>query len=237
MLPEIDRRVSREKGGDQVAQPFSSLPPEKQEQITRAGLEVFSKNEYKKASTDDIAAKSGISKGLLFYYFKNKCSLYLYLADYVREAITRQLSPESLAPVTDFFEMLEVAVERKRKILEKFPWALEFCMRMYFCTDRELLPHVRKYISVMTEKIYEEYFSRLDTSRFVPGMTPRKAMELLLYLTDGYCHKQLIDGEKLDMDALLAEFRNWCVMLRKYVYRPEYWQPEQKEECMDETGH
>lgn len=68
-------------------------------------------------------------------------------------------------------------------------------------------------------------------------MTPRKAMELLLYLTDGYCHKQLIDGEKLDMDALLAEFRNWCVMLRKYVYRPEYWQPEQKEECMDETGH
>lgn len=104
-----------------MAQPFSSLPPEKQEQITRAGLEVFSKNEYKKASTDDIAAKSGISKGLLFYYFKNKCSLYLYLADYVREAITRQLSPESLAPVTDFFEMLEVAVERKRKILEKFP--------------------------------------------------------------------------------------------------------------------
>ena len=206
-----------------MAQPFSSLPPEKQEQITRAGLEVFSKNEYIKASTDDIAAKSGISKGLLFYYFKNKCSLYLYLADYVREAITRQLSPESLAPVTDFFEMLEVAVERKRKILEKFPW--------------ELLPHVRKYISVMTEKIYEEYFSRLDTSRFVPGMTPRKAMELLLYLTDGYCHKQLIDGEKLDMDALLAEFRNWCVMLQKYVYCPEYWQPEQKEECMDETGH
>ena len=95
-----------------MAQPFSSLPPEKQEQITRAGLEVFSKNEYKKASTDDIAAKSGISKGPLFYYFKNKCSLYLYLADYVREAITRQLSPESLAPVTDFFEMLEVAVER-----------------------------------------------------------------------------------------------------------------------------
>lgn len=180
-----------------MAQPFSSLPPEKQEQITRAGLEVFSKNEYKKASTDDIAAKSGISKGLLFYYFKNKCSLYLYLADYVREAITRQLSPESLAPITDFFEMLEVAVERKRKILEKFPWALEFCMRMYFCTDRELL----------------------------------------LYLTDGYCHKQLIDGEKLDMDALLAEFRKWCAMLRKYVYRPEYWQPEQKEECMDETGH
>lgn len=39
------------------------------------------------------------------------------------------------------------------------------------------------------------------------------------------------------MDALLAEFRNWCVMLRKYVYRPECWQPEQKEECMDETGH
>ena len=53
----------------------------------------------------------------------------------------------------------------------------------------------------------------------------------------GWWYSRHCLGEKLDMDALLAEFRNWCVMLRKYVYRPEYWQPEQKEECMDETGH
>ena len=55
-----------------MAQLFSSLPDEKQQQILDAAAEVFSREDYKRASTDDIAARAGISKGLLFYYFKNK---------------------------------------------------------------------------------------------------------------------------------------------------------------------
>ena len=61
---------------------FFTLSPEKQARITNAAPEVFARNDYKHASTDDIAAKAGISKGLLFYYFRNKQSLYLYLYDY-----------------------------------------------------------------------------------------------------------------------------------------------------------
>ena len=48
---------------------FYLLEEEKQLKIINAAMEVFGKNEYKKASTDLIAAKAGISKGLLFYYF------------------------------------------------------------------------------------------------------------------------------------------------------------------------
>ena len=54
---------------------FFALPEEKQERIINAAMEVFGKNEYKRASTDLIAVKAGISKGLLFYYFHNKISL------------------------------------------------------------------------------------------------------------------------------------------------------------------
>ena len=64
-----------------------TLSPEKQARITNAALEVFARNDYKHASTDDIAAKAGISKGLLFYYFRNKQSLYLYLYDYALEQV------------------------------------------------------------------------------------------------------------------------------------------------------
>ena len=66
---------------------FFTLSPEKQARITNAALEVFARNDYKHASTDDIAAKAGISKGLLFYYFRNKQSLYLYLYDYALEQV------------------------------------------------------------------------------------------------------------------------------------------------------
>ena len=51
---------------------FYELPEEKQLSVLNAAMEVFAEYEYKKASTDLIAAKAGVSKGLLFYYFHNK---------------------------------------------------------------------------------------------------------------------------------------------------------------------
>ena len=66
---------------------FFELPPEKQQRIMNAGFEVFLQNEYKRASTDEIAARSNISKGLLFYYFHNKKTLYLYLFEKAMEII------------------------------------------------------------------------------------------------------------------------------------------------------
>lgn len=61
---------------------FEELSQEKQRRIIDAGMEVFGRYEYKKANTEDIAAKAGISKGLLFYYFKDKKSFYMYLFQY-----------------------------------------------------------------------------------------------------------------------------------------------------------
>ena len=69
---------------------FEALPEEKRQQIIRAAVEVFAKHEYKRASTDDIAAKAGISKGALFYYFKNKRELYSYLIHYAEKVLTQQ---------------------------------------------------------------------------------------------------------------------------------------------------
>ena len=70
---------------------FFALPEEKRHQIINAAIEVFSKYDYKHASTDLIAAKAGISKGSLFYYFHNKKELYLYLYNYIMDVMKEQL--------------------------------------------------------------------------------------------------------------------------------------------------
>ena len=51
---------------------FFSLPEEKQLAIINAGYRVFSQNSYKKIPVSEIAAEAGISKSLLFHYFRNK---------------------------------------------------------------------------------------------------------------------------------------------------------------------
>lgn len=69
---------------------FEKLPCEKQIEIINAAIEVFGRNEHKKASTEEISRRAGISKGMLFYYFKDKKSLYIYDLDYINNLVSRR---------------------------------------------------------------------------------------------------------------------------------------------------
>ena len=95
-----------------MAEPYRQLPAEKRRRILDAALEEFAKKDYKSASTDDIAARAGISKGLLFYYFKNKQSLYLALAEETKERIESHLKLQKMRQITDFFDILEFGVQK-----------------------------------------------------------------------------------------------------------------------------
>ena len=90
----------------QINEKFYTLPKEKQQNIINAGLEVFSKNEYKKASTDEMAAKAGISKGLLFHYFKNKKTFYFFLFEYAINLLEDLLQKSNITEEMDFFRLL-----------------------------------------------------------------------------------------------------------------------------------
>ncbi len=58
---------------------FYQLPEEKQTRVLNAGFRVFSQNSYRKSPVNEIALEAGISKSLLFFYFRNKKEFYLYL--------------------------------------------------------------------------------------------------------------------------------------------------------------
>ena len=127
-----------------MAQRFSSLPDEKQQQILDAAAEVFSREDYKRASTDDIAARAGISKGLLFYYFKNKQSLYLYVADHMRHLVERHLERGKVAEITDFFDMLDYGAQEKLQLFQRQPWVLNLSLRLYYATDKDVVSSLRQ---------------------------------------------------------------------------------------------
>lgn len=121
----------KKKGGKPLNDKFKQLPTEKQLAIFNASMEVFAKNDYKKASTDDIAAKAGISKGLLFYYFHNKKTLYLETYDYVIRVGRSAVDDPHLFEITDFFELLTYATEKKLQIMTKMPYLYDFALRAF----------------------------------------------------------------------------------------------------------
>lgn len=205
-----------------MAQTFSDLPEEKQRQILDAAAEVFSQEDYKRSSTDDIAARAGISKGLLFYYFKNKQSLYLYVADHLRSLVERQLKREQLAGITDFFDMLDYGAEEKLRLFQRQPWILELALRLYYATDKEVASSLRRRFMEMLEEMWDVYFSHIDLEKFRPEVHPRQVLDQFIYLIDGYLHQQMMRGGKVSMDALMAEYGIWRDILRQYAYKEEY---------------
>ena len=208
----------------QQSRPFASLPKEKKSRILTAAMEVFAKIDYKRASTDEIASKAGISKGLLFYYFRDKKTLYLYLADYLKRMIEAHLQKEVLDGIDDFFDLLDYGMERKVCLMEKMPWVLNFSVRMYYNIDKEVGISVQKYIVEMTNQLYNLYFSHIDTRKFREDVQPQQVLQMLIFLVDGYLHWQMISGEQIRLEPLVEEYQKWKQMLIKYAYREEYQQ-------------
>ena len=98
---------------------FYELPEEKQLSVLNAAMEVFAEYEYKKASTDLIAAKAGVSKGLLFYYFHNKKSLYLKTYEYMVQTLHDAICDSPLFEITDFFELITYATKKRCRYLHR----------------------------------------------------------------------------------------------------------------------
>ena len=201
---------------------FHELPVEKQTCIINAAMEVFSRNEYKQALTDDIAAKAGISKGSLFYYFHNKKDLYLYLYNYTANIMKGQILDRDFWEITDLFERLRYAAWRKVKILQKNPHILDFCVRCFYSKEEALSLHLNSMNTEFADKALNSYFANIDCSKFKVGVNPQKVYQMLTWMSDGYIHFKKMKNDMLDLELMMKEFEEWMEMLRTMMYKEEY---------------
>lgn len=201
---------------------YQSLPPEKLEAIVNAALEVFSKADYKHASTDLIAAKAGISKGLLFYYFKNKKQLYMFLMEYLIEQVRPQLLDPHFFEITDFFELLSYTTEKKIRLMERNPYLLEFSVRAFYQEHPEVRENMAEQMQGQIGGMFGTYFKNIDLSKFRPDIDPDEILHMLVWMTDGYMHQEMSLGNELGAEELLENFRRWSELLRRVVYKEEY---------------
>lgn len=102
------------------------ISTEKVKNIINAGFEVFSKNSFEKASTNDIVKKANVSRGLLYHYFKNKEELFDYLVYYATKTILIDMSNSIDWNENDIFERIRKAIHQKLQVLHKNPFIFDF---------------------------------------------------------------------------------------------------------------
>lgn len=200
---------------------FLELPEEKRAAIINAAMEVFGQNEYKKASTDDIAAKAGISKGLLFYYFHNKKSIYLYLVELMVGLIRKQMNRPQYQQCTDFFEVLEKGGEVKIKIMAQFPFLKEFAMRAYYSQIEGISEAVHEVVQEQYAHL-GDYFKNVNFNKFKEDVDPMELMNMLFWMADGYVRQLELERKPLDLKEMMAQFDRWSEMFKKMAYKEEY---------------
>ncbi len=181
---------------------FFSLPAEKQQAILNAGYRVFSQNSYKNSPMSEIAAEAGISKSLLFHYFRNKKELYLYLWENCAETTIDYLTKYGCYGLSDLFESMERGMQAKLEIMRLYPDMANFTIKAFYEKDPEISAAVQesylRHFSMKAEKTRLSF----DPSQFIPGLDVEMMYREMYRSAEGYLWEMTQRG---DVDYELAE--------------------------------
>ena len=198
---------------------FFSLPKQKQQAIINAGFRVFSQNSYQKSPMREIAEAAGISKALLFHYFRNKKELYLFLRDTCAKITIRYMTEYGCYEQADLFEMMYRGLRAKAQIMRRYPDIGAFVVKAYYSEDSEVRPDIlRSYESYKRQKV-DSVLASLDPAQFQPGLDLRLMYQQMFLASEGYLWQMVqqgdVDVEKMERDfSEMLEF--WkCLFLRK----------------------
>lgn len=201
---------------------IEELVLERREAIVAASLGVFSEEDYAHASTAEIARRAGVSKSLLFFYFKNKRELYVYVLSLLTRRVAAAVVDERWYEIDDFFELMRYAAERKADAVLSQPQLLGFFVRAFYPSHRDVRGVLDDFMRDMVRQMTDTYLGHVRWERFRDDVDPMRVVRMLVWLGDGHLHEQLRGGGAVDMRPMLDEFSTWLDMMRRASYKEEY---------------
>lgn len=145
---------------------FRKLKADKQAAIVRESMKEFAAKGYAEASTADIAARAGIAKGSLFYYFESKEELYMHLIRQTMELYTEALASHRKEWSADLLERVRMMTASGLDLLYRDPLAYRVLNSFL---DGNVAALRDKYIQEMLPKmsvLIGNLFEGVDTGRF-----------------------------------------------------------------------
>jgi len=153
---------------------------EAREQILLAAIKLLGTKGYANMSTNDIVAESGISKGGIYWHFKNK--------DAIIEAAFVSILEAQLGFIEAQLAGTDPARDKLRRIFgiahlvgeESAPPPLDFFTLA--ARDPSLMEQVRRYVHAYQERIAQVIQQGIDNGEFAPVDPTMTALNLLSVL-------------------------------------------------------
>lgn len=197
---------------------FEKLPEGKKEQIIQVCIEEFIENGYQNASTNTMVKRLGISKGVLFLYFKNKKNLYLYLAEHIMKIFIQDYFGEYAGGPVININVFDDLGEYYKELMQKKPEIFLFMLQVFVNTPAEL----KEEIDARHNRAHDNLFRHMSNEGFRPGIDIRLVDDLLHMVS--YYVGQLItndlkgkDLNTIIKDEIKKNIVRYAELFAKYV--------------------
>ena len=153
----------------------------------------------------EIAAEAGISKSLLFYYFKNKKELYLFLCRYSTELTGQEMIRQKCYEQEDFFDIFLSGLKVKVQLMRQYPDLSLFQLKAYYEKDNSLRPEINQLIGQYSGYENQSEMLKLDKEQFIEGLDLEMMYTDMFLASQGYLWEKL-QSETIDPDQMEKDF-------------------------------
>ena len=190
---------------------------EKRQAIFDVALKHFIQNGYSKASTNEIVKEIGISKGILFHYFKNKKNLYLYILDTSIDYFVDYFKKGKNAFSSDIFERILEITQKKLDLFYENPLLYQFVANAFIQIPLEFEKDIKNREQRLATEYLPLFLKDLDTSKFKDDIDKEKAIELVITAIDALSKKYMAQN-KDEISKGLENLRYFRDDLKEYIH-------------------
>jgi TetR/AcrR family transcriptional regulator len=201
-----------------------NIDAEKEDRIINAATKVFAENGYKRASTNAIVKEAGISKGILFHYFKSKKDLYLSLYEHLSDLFAEKIYDRLDWEERDIFEIIRQVSVIKLEMFSTYPDLINFLNSVFHEEDVEVKEEVEKIRESLTDSSFTKLFSNIDATKFREGIDVGKAVQVIYWTFEGFANQQQAKAKSMSVaeiykEDVLAELDSYTELLKKSFYK------------------
>ena len=167
----------------------------RREQLMRAAQTLFARKGYRSTTTEEIARKASLTKGALYFHFRNKEDVLFELVKATSEhgdAMFAEHMPDQISPV-DLFGLLRELHQGCR--------GKDHQDTVDIWIQGLRIPRIKKYISKRFAERRAKFAEMLDPSF---GRSPKERIEIVMMIValyHGLAAEAMVHGSKVDIDA------------------------------------
>lgn len=153
--------------------------------ILDAALAEFASRGFEAASTNVIAERANVAKGLLFHHFDSKEGLFEALFERETRKLSELVVDALGGDETDVFERLSKLSAKKLELTAKEPLTADFLVSAVLEAPPGVRPRIAERQAQMMREAWPKLVSGVDATKLKPGVSVDEAIETVTIFAEG----------------------------------------------------